>query len=64
MGKTLDETDDIRGTTMSQYTPDVATQEIDSTRVDWPAKVEQILQSVWIHPWRQMQNQGGRSRTS
>jgi len=42
MGKTLDELTNIRGTTIIRNAPPGGYTEIDSTRVDWPGKVEQI----------------------
>lgn len=42
MGKTLDELTEIRGTTIVRNAPPGGYTEIDSTRVDWPNKVEKI----------------------
>ena len=42
MGKTLNELTDIRGTTIVRDTPPGGYTEIDSTRVDWPGKVDKI----------------------
>ena len=41
-GKTMDELLDVRGTTVIRDVPPGGFTEIDSTRVDWPGKVEQI----------------------
>ncbi|TPE54479.1 YgiQ family radical SAM protein [Maribrevibacterium harenarium] len=41
-GKTMDELTDVRGTTIVRDTPPGGFTEIDSTRVDWPGKVDQI----------------------
>lgn len=42
LGKDLAELTDIRGTTIVRDTPPGGYTEIDSSRVDWPGKVEQI----------------------
>ncbi|MFD1382292.1 YgiQ family radical SAM protein [Rhodanobacter aciditrophus] len=41
-GKTMNELDNIRGTTVVRDTPPGGYTEIDSTRVDWPGKIEKI----------------------
>lgn len=42
MGKRINELSDIRGTTIVRDTPPGGYTEIDSTRVDWPGKVDKI----------------------
>ncbi len=41
-GKKMSEINDIRGTTVVRNTPPGGWTELDSTRVDWPGKVDQI----------------------
>ncbi|MBJ7553493.1 YgiQ family radical SAM protein [Marinomonas spartinae] len=58
MGKTLDELTDIRGTTIVRNAPPGGYTEIDSTRVDWPGKVEKIYSPYEYIPEGKCQSTG------